>query len=49
MKKICKLCGKEFECYDRERRNRGGARVEAKRPWRAVTCSKKCSRRYKGK
>jgi len=43
MKKICKACKKEFECYD-EGRKGDGIRYKLKRRHNAVTCSKKCSK-----
>lgn len=42
MIKKCKVCGREFECYDKVRSPRAGA-VKVKRPYDSITCSKKCS------
>jgi hypothetical protein len=43
MWKICKNCGKEFECYDKPRK---GRKTESKRSFIAVNCSPKCSREW---
>lgn len=50
-KKKCKICGLEFECYNKgksARSHRLGTNrsVSYKRPSDSVTCSKKCSRLY---
>lgn len=44
MKKICKNCKKEFECYDKPKSKSRPQGHNYKRPFRAVTCSNKCSR-----
>jgi len=41
MKKICKICGKEFECYDKKRK---GIKIQKKLPMNRVTCSKECAK-----
>ncbi len=44
MMKICKQCGREFECYDK---NRSGRKYgSGRRQHNAQTCSRKCSRPY---
>ena len=43
--KICKVCGKEFEKYDKIQQGRAKYRL-FKRSIKAVNCSKKCSRNY---
>lgn len=43
MKKICVVCKREFEAYSQERTHSRGAKWVGKRPFRSVTCSKKCS------
>lgn len=42
MIKKCKICGKEFECYDKKKAGRGSRRV-SKKPFNAVCCCRKCS------
>ena len=39
--KICKVCGKSFECYEKGKRNK----IPDKRQSNAVTCSKECSKK----
>ncbi len=49
MFKICKVCGKEFECYDKPKSSSHGSSRKGrifKRPYKAVTCSPKCSSIY---
>lgn len=46
MKKYCKNCGREFECYDKPR---GSQHKRVKRSSNSVTCSKKCSASWKRK
>lgn len=47
MIKICKNCGKEFECFDKPNKSRSsGGRHKIKRPFNALTCSMKCSKEY---
>ena len=44
MKKICKVCQNEFECYDEPKiRSR---RIKGKRPFGSLTCSPTHSREY---
>ena len=42
--KICPVCKKEFECYSKTKANH--PHEKSKRRSNAITCSKKCSRRY---
>jgi hypothetical protein len=42
--KKCIICGRDFECYSRPKVGRRGG---AKRVFRAITCSKKCSIEYR--
>lgn len=44
MIKICIMCGKKFECYDKPSKSRHTSL--GKRPFRSITCSKQCSRKY---
>lgn len=41
--KVCRVCKREFEAYDRPSKGRGTRRT-MKRPHNSVTCSKRCSR-----
>lgn len=41
MIKKCKICGREFECYDKPKVSHHCNRT--RRPFRAVTCSRRCS------
>ena len=43
VKKVCKVCKREYEAYDKPSKGRGIRRV-MKRPYNSVTCSKRCSR-----
>ena len=43
----CKVCAKEFETNRPDRACRG-VRGKSRRPFKAVTCCKKCSRTYYG-
>jgi len=44
MLKSCKICGREYECYDKRKAGRG-SRLVSKKPCNSVTCSRKCSRK----
>jgi len=51
MKKICKFCKKEYECYDRPRKGRchklqSKSVIKYKRAFNSLTCSAKCSKAY---
>ena len=45
MKKICPVCKKEFESYERSYPH--GTRFKTKMRINAVTCSSKCSKKYR--
>jgi hypothetical protein len=54
IKKICIVCGREFECYPKREKGRmsrhhslgKNCSVRYKRPTKSVTCSKKCFHIY---
>ncbi len=47
MIKICVVCEKNFECYDKPTKHgHGGTRNIKKRPSNTLTCSHKCSSIY---
>jgi hypothetical protein len=41
--KICRVCNKEFEAYRKPKKS-GRRSTMNKRPFKALTCSSKCSR-----
>jgi predicted transcriptional regulator of viral defense system len=43
--KICIVCQKKFECYDKPK-HAGGIRTRAKRKSNSITCSHKCATTY---
>ena len=46
MLKNCKVCLKEFECFDKPKARSRATKRKAKRPSKSVTCSPKCSKKY---
>ena len=45
-KRKCKICGDEFEAYKEKSGRSHGSRIGVIRSGNAVTCSKKCSRKW---
>lgn len=44
MIKKCRVCGREYEAYDKKKKG-SGCRRKLKRPYLSVTCSKACSKK----
>ena len=42
MIKNCRICGREFDCYNKKNGGRGSRR-SSKRPFKSVCCSHNCS------